>query len=70
MAGRAQGLESLRQFLQKVEGSEHFLIIDEIGLSGSKEGGAQLSLNIRVATYFSGGETLEEALPVTGEDKT
>lgn len=61
---------SLRQFLQKVEGSEHFLIIDEIGLSGSKEGGARLSLNIRLATYFSGDETLEVVRPITGEDKT
>lgn len=44
---------SLRQFLHQIEISDHFLIIDRISLSGSKEGGTQLSLRIRLSTYFS-----------------
>jgi Tfp pilus assembly protein PilO len=59
---------SLRNFLQQVEISEHFLIIDRISLSGSKEGGTLLSLQIKLLTYFSGLETIPES--AQPEDQT
>ena len=42
----------LRRFIEKVEQSKNFLVIDRIGLSGTKEGGAMLQLTVDVATYF------------------
>jgi Tfp pilus assembly protein PilO len=44
--------ENLRQFVQRVESSEHFLIIDDISLADAREGGVSLSLNVRMHTYF------------------
>jgi Tfp pilus assembly protein PilO len=44
--------ESLRQFVQRVESSEHFLVIDDISLADSREGGVSLNLNVRLHTYF------------------
>jgi Tfp pilus assembly protein PilO len=46
------GYPNLRQFIDRIEGSRHLLIVDSIELSGSREGGAMLSLSIRIATYF------------------
>jgi Tfp pilus assembly protein PilO len=44
--------ESLRQFVHKVETSEHFLVIDDISLADAREGGLSLNLNVRLHTYF------------------
>jgi Tfp pilus assembly protein PilO len=44
--------ENLRQFIHRVESSEHFLIIDDISLADSREGGVVLSLTVRLHTYF------------------
>lgn len=44
--------ENLRQFISAVENSENFLTITSILLTGSKEGGIMLSLNVTLATYF------------------
>ncbi|PYT05649.1 MAG: hypothetical protein DMF49_13430 [Acidobacteria bacterium] len=44
--------QNLRRFIARVENSENFLVIDRVTLSGTKEGGAQLQLNVDVATYF------------------
>ena len=44
--------ENLRAFINAVENSENFLIIEGINLTDSKEGGVILSLNITIATYF------------------
>jgi Tfp pilus assembly protein PilO len=46
------GYANLRQFINRVEGSPHLLLVDEIQLTGAKEGGAMLSLTIRISTYF------------------
>jgi Tfp pilus assembly protein PilO len=48
--------ENLRQFLQHVEASEHFLVVDAISLEGSPEGGVTLQLVIRLSTFFRGPE--------------
>jgi Tfp pilus assembly protein PilO len=52
--------EDLRQFLHHIEESEHFLLIDGVGLRGTQEGGAQLDLNIRLSTYFAAERVPEE----------
>jgi Tfp pilus assembly protein PilO len=43
---------NLRNFLQAVESSEKFLIVERVALAEGKEGGVQLQLNITLATYF------------------
>ena len=45
--------ENLRAFIDAIENSENFLIIEAVNLTDSKEGGVILSLNIALATYFS-----------------
>lgn len=44
--------ENLRSFLETIERSENFIIIESIQLSNSKEGGVILSLTIVLSTYF------------------
>ena len=43
----------LRSFIARIENSKDFLIVDRISLSGTKEGGLNLQLNIAVSTYFN-----------------
>lgn len=47
---------NLRQFISKIERSENFLIIDNVALGGSKDGGALLDLNIQLSTFFNSPE--------------
>ncbi|HZI93639.1 MAG TPA: type 4a pilus biogenesis protein PilO [Patescibacteria group bacterium] len=44
--------ESLREFIDTVEKSQNFIVIEGIQLASSKEGGVILSLNISLSTYF------------------
>ncbi len=53
----AGGYNNLRQFINKVEHSELFLIIQSIQLQEGDRGGAMLNLNVRLATYFAVEET-------------
>lgn len=46
------GYGNLRKFIQAVEGSEKFLVIERVALGQGKEGGSLLQLNITLATYF------------------
>ena len=46
------GYPNLRQFINRIESSPHLFIIDSIELTGSREGGAMLSLTIRILTFF------------------
>jgi Tfp pilus assembly protein PilO len=46
------GYPNLRQFVNRIESSEHLLIVDSIELAGSREGGAMLNLTIKIATFF------------------
>jgi Tfp pilus assembly protein PilO len=48
----AGGYGNLRKFLQAVEESSRFLVIEQVGLATGPEGGAILELNITLATYF------------------
>ncbi len=49
------GYASLRKFLQAVEASEKFLVVESVALDGLARGGTSttLNLNITVASYFS-----------------
>jgi Tfp pilus assembly protein PilO len=44
---------SLRKFLQAVEGSDKFLLVERVALAEGKEGGVMLQLSITLATYFN-----------------
>ncbi len=42
----------LRKFIARVENSEMFLVVESISLTGTKEGGLQLQMNVNISTYF------------------
>ena len=44
--------ENLREFIDTIEKSDNFIVIDAIQLTNSKEGGVILSLSIQLSTYF------------------
>jgi len=56
---------NLRQFINKIEKSENFLIVDSVTLGGAKDGGALLDLNIHLSTFFDAPEmrNLKPAAP-------
>jgi Tfp pilus assembly protein PilO len=55
--------ENLREFIDTIERSENFIIIDSIQLTSSKEGGVILSLLIQASTYFVDDEIPETEQP-------
>lgn len=44
--------ENLREFIDTIEHSENFIVIDGIQLANSKEGGVILGLSIQLSTFF------------------
>jgi len=46
------GYPNLRHFINRVETAKYLAVIDSIELAGSRDGGAMLSLTIRISTYF------------------
>jgi Tfp pilus assembly protein PilO len=46
------GYSALRRFLQAVESSDRFLVVEQISLGKGKDGGVLLQMNITLATYF------------------
>lgn len=46
------GYANLRRFLQAVETSDQFLVVEQVGLAEAHEGGSMLQLNVAIATYF------------------
>jgi Tfp pilus assembly protein PilO len=46
------GYANLRQFINRIESSQHLLIVDSVELTGAREGGAMLSLTIKISTVF------------------
>lgn len=44
--------EVLHEFIERVEVSPNFLFIEQVGLSGSRQAGQELRLNLRIATWF------------------
>ena len=63
---------NLRQFINKIEKSQNFLIVDSVTLGGSKDGGALLDLNIHLSTYFDAPElrSMKPPAPAKPEGKT
>ena len=43
---------NLRRFLQAVESSDKFLLVEQVALAEAKLGGVMLELNVTLATYF------------------
>jgi len=52
----AGGYSSLRRFVQAVEQSDKFLVLERVALEQGQEGGAMLQLNLTLATYFDSPE--------------
>lgn len=46
------GYANLRRFIQAVEGSDRFFVVERVALAQGEEGGSVLQLNITLATYF------------------
>lgn len=46
------GYANLRRFIQALEKSNKFLVIERVALGEGQEGGVMLQLNITLATYF------------------
>ncbi len=49
------GYTNLRKFMQAVEDSKRYLLLDRVALAEGADGGQLLSLNVTLATYFSAG---------------
>jgi Tfp pilus assembly protein PilO len=52
---------NLRRFLQAVEGSDKFLLVERVALAEGKEGGVLLQLSITLTTYFNAPPLEERA---------
>jgi Tfp pilus assembly protein PilO len=65
------GYSALRGFLQAVESSDKFLVVEKVVLGQGKEGGVLLDLQITLATYFDSPELrrLRETAPRTARRK-
>jgi hypothetical protein len=55
------GYGNLRKFLQAVESSEKFLVVERVALGEGKTGGVMLQLSISLATYFDAPEEVKRA---------
>jgi Tfp pilus assembly protein PilO len=60
------GYANLRKFLQAVEASDEFLVIEQVALEGEPDNRAALELNITLATYFDAPELHTEPAPRRG----
>lgn len=54
------GYANLRKFIEAVEKSERFLVIERVALGSGQDGGTLLQLNITLATYFDVPELRED----------
>jgi len=57
------GYPNLRQFINRIESSKHLLIVDSVELTGAREGGAMLSLTIKISTVFHSPSLTAPAKP-------
>lgn len=60
---------NLRQFINRIEKSENFLIIDSVTLGGAKDGGALLDLSIHLSTYFNAPEVKDLNKPAPADKR-
>ena len=63
------GYSSLRKFLQAVEASDEFLVIEQVALEGVP-GQQGLELNITLATYFDAPELRAQPAPRRGSGRS
>jgi Tfp pilus assembly protein PilO len=54
------GYANLRKFLQAVESSSKFLVVEKVSLGQGKRGGVMLELSITLATYFDAPKSVKE----------
>ena len=54
------GYANLRHFIQAVESSDKFLVIERVAMDRSKDGGVLLQMNITLATYFDAPWLLDD----------
>jgi Tfp pilus assembly protein PilO len=52
----AGGYSSLRKFVQAIEQSDRFLVLERVALEQGQEGGVMLQRNLTLATYFDSPE--------------
>jgi Tfp pilus assembly protein PilO len=52
----AGGYSSLRKFVQSIERSDKFLVLERVALESGQDGGVMLQLNLTLATYFDSPE--------------
>lgn len=57
------GYANLRKFIQALEKSKKFLVIERVALGEGSEGGVMIQLNITLATYFDLPELEREPKP-------
>jgi len=55
------GYANLRKFLQAVEASDKFLVVERVALGEGKRGGVLLELSITLATYFDAPDEVKRA---------
>jgi len=55
------GYANLRKFLQAVEASDKFFVVERVALGEGKQGGVMLELSITLATYFDAPEEVKRA---------
>lgn len=60
------GYVNLRKFMQAVEQSDKFLLVERVALGRGKQGGRLLDLSITLVTYFNAPEDLMEQREARG----
>jgi Tfp pilus assembly protein PilO len=54
------GYANLRHFIQAVESSDKFMVIERVAMDRGKDGGVLLQMNITLATYFDAPWLLDD----------
>lgn len=64
------GYANLRRFIQAIEGTGRFLVIERVVLGQGGDGGSLLQLNITVATYFIAPKRMGGAVAVAAAERS
>lgn len=63
------GYANLRKFIQAVESSDRFFVVERVALAQGEDGGSVLQLNISLATYFDHPPSREQLEKREREDR-
>lgn len=55
------GYANLRRFIQAVEASDQFLVVEQVSLGENSDGSGQLLLHITLTTYFEAPESMRQS---------